>query len=308
MPTDLISGQTRACMREISAHLGPSRLSPCWQGSGFTPGPPRDTSGGGGKNLSSSYADQIDCSDRQQVDRALAVFEQMLRAYRNVVESEYDPAGLPAAERWAKRLDPIRREFSYDGLQITERLRITDSGAPRPEHELADSQLYVEALRVLCHARNQMQRLPSTTRGKGEESVRDVLLVALGAAFGGRCTAESLNGAGKTDLLLRIEDRNVLVGECKIWGGSAQFALDIEQLFSYLTPGDRYAALPLFIDRARPEPIVHKAAQLLAEHPRCVSVATPDPSNGLYRFVLRSASHRPWDVEVALIPFDIRLK
>lgn len=305
MPMDLVSGQTRACMREISAYLGPNRLRPCWQGSGFTPGPPRDTSGGGGKNLFSSYADQITWSDREQVDRALAVFEQMLRAYRNVVESEYDPEGLPAAERWAKRLDPIRREFSYDGLQITDRLRIIGSGAPRPEHELTDSQLYLEALRVLCHARNQMERLPSTTRAKGEEAIRDVLLVALGAAFAGRCTAESLNGAGKTDLLLRIEDRNVLVGKCKIWGGPAQFALNIEQLFGYLTPGDRYAVLPLFIRKVRPEPIVDKAAELLAQHPRCASVATPDPGSRLYRFVLRSASPTPWDVEVALIPFDI---
>ncbi len=31
MPTDLVSGQTRACMREISAYLGPNRLRPCWQ-------------------------------------------------------------------------------------------------------------------------------------------------------------------------------------------------------------------------------------------------------------------------------------
>ncbi|MFJ8929944.1 hypothetical protein ACIRLA_25515 [Streptomyces sp. NPDC102364] len=306
MPTDLVSGQTRACMREVSAHLGPSRLRPCWQGSGFTPGLPRDTSGGGGKNLFSSYADHITWSDREQVDRALAVFEQMLRAYRTVVEGQYDPEGIPAAERWAKRLDQISREFSYDGLRITENLRIIGSGAPRAEHELADAQLYAEALRVLCHARNQMQRLPSTTSDKGEEAIRDVLLVALGAAFAGRCTAESLNGAGKTDLLLRIEDRNVLVGECKIWGGSAQFASDIEQLFGYLTPGDRYAVLPLFIRRARPEPIVDKAAELLAQHPRCISVATPDPGSGLSRFVLRSASSTPWDVEVALIPFDIR--
>ncbi|MFJ5785463.1 hypothetical protein [Streptomyces hydrogenans] len=305
MPNDLVSPTTRACMREISSHLGPKKLAPCWEGSGFTPGAPRDTSGAGAKHLFSSYADHITWSDPEQVGRALTVFEMMLRTYRTIVENEYDPDGTPAQERWGKILDAIQREFSYDGLQITESLLIIPPGTRRPDHERTDAQLYEEALRVLCHARNQMQRLPSTTRGKQEEEIRDVLLVALGAAFAGRCTAESLNGAGKTDLLLRIEDRNVLVGECKIWGGSAQFAGDIKQLFGYLTPHDRYAALPLFIRRVRPEPIVDKAARLLAEHPRCVSVATPDPANGLYRFVLRSSSATPWDVEVALIPFVI---
>ncbi|RNG33512.1 hypothetical protein [Streptomyces botrytidirepellens] len=305
MATDLVSGPTRTCMREISAQLGPSRLQPCGDGSGFTPGPPKDTSGAQGKNLFSSYADHITWSDPEQVARALGVFERMLRAYRTVVENSYSPEGETPQQRWAKRLEGVRREFEYDGYQITEGLRIQKAGESRPDHEMADDQLYAEALGVLRHARNQIERLPSVTRDKGEEAIRDVLLVALGAAFAGRCTAESLNGAGKTDLLLRIGDRNVLVGECKIWPGSKRFPDAVDQLFGYLTRYDRFAVLPLFIRAARPEEIVAKAAQVLSEHPRCVSAAVPDDDSRQYKFVLRSPSSTPWDVEVALIPFVI---
>ncbi|WP_328884184.1 hypothetical protein [Streptomyces sp. NBC_00299] len=63
--------------------------------------------------------------------------------------------------------------------------------------------------------------------------------------------------------------------------------------------------LPLFIYAAQPAPIVEKATQLLANHPRCVSAAVPDHDGRQYSFVLRSPSPTPWDVEVALIPFVI---
>lgn len=292
-------------MREISSRIELSPLRACWAGSGFTPRPPKDTSGAQRKQLFSSYADHIIWSDPEQVTRAIAVFEQMLRVYRNEVEKSYIPEGETAQQRWAKKLEEIRRDFEYDGYQITNSLRITKANERRPDHEKTDAVLYAEALSALRHARNQIERLPSTTHGKGEEGIRDVLLVALGATFAGRCTAESLNGAGKTDLLLRIEDRNVLVGECKVWKGSSKFHEAIDQLFGYLTRYDRFAVLPLFIDAARPEPIVEKATQLLANHPRCVSAAVPDDDGRQYSFVLRSPSSTPWDVDVALIPFVI---
>ncbi|WP_406302834.1 hypothetical protein OHA61_10190 [Streptomyces sp. NBC_00885] len=305
MASDLVSGPTRTCMREISSRIELSPLQACWDGSGFTPGPPNDTSGAQRKQLFSSYADHITWSDPEQVTRAIAVFERMLRAYRNGVERYSGSEEETPQQKWAKELDRIRRDFEYDSYQITDSLRIRKAGERRPDHEKADAELYTEALRVLRHARNQIERLPSTTRGKGEEDIRDVLLVALGAAFAGRCTAESLNGAGKTDLLLRIEDRNVLVGECKIWKGASKFPDAIDQLFGYLTRYDRFAVLPLFIHAAQPEPIVEKATQLLANHPRCVSAAVPDNDGRQYSFVLRSPSSTPWDVEVALIPFVI---
>ncbi|MEW2522320.1 hypothetical protein [Actinacidiphila alni] len=292
-------------MREISSRIELSHLQACWDGSGFTPSPPKDTSGAQRKRLFSSYADHITWSDPEQVSRAIAVFEGMLRAYRKEVEKSYAPEGETPQQRWAKTLEEIRRDFEYDGYQISDSLRIRRAEERRPDHEKTDAVLYTEALRVLRHARNQIERLPSTTRGRGEEDIRDVLLVALGAAFEGRCTAESLNGAGRTDLMLRIEDRNVLVGECKIWKGASKFEKAIDQLFGYLTRYDRFAVLPLFIDAARPEPIVEKATQLLANHPRCVYAAVPDDNGRQYSFVLRSPSSTPWDVDVALIPFVI---
>ncbi|MER7688638.1 hypothetical protein [Streptomyces sp. NPDC097610] len=90
-------------------------------------------------------------------------------------------------------------------------------GGWRPEHATSDADSYQLAVRLLVGARNQMERLPALVASRPEERLRDILLVSLNAFFEGESTGETLNGKWKTDLLLRIGDRNVMVGECKIW-------------------------------------------------------------------------------------------
>lgn len=52
-----------------------------------------------------------------------------------------------------------------------------------------------------------------------EEKIRDLLLMSLNAQFEGAAAGEVFNAAGRTDVLIRAEDRNVLIAECKIWRG-----------------------------------------------------------------------------------------
>ena len=39
----------------------------------------------------------------------------------------------------------------------------------------------------------------------------------------GQATGETFNAAGKTDILLRIDGKNVFIGECKFWKGPKAF-------------------------------------------------------------------------------------
>jgi len=45
----------------------------------------------------------------------------------------------------------------------------------------------------------------------------------LNTHYEGGATGETFNAAGKTDILIRVEDRNVFIGECKWWSGAAGF-------------------------------------------------------------------------------------
>ncbi|MCL6115267.1 hypothetical protein M5085_10885, partial [Neisseria meningitidis] len=78
---------------------------------------------------------------------------------------------------------------------------------------------YQSALRVLRNQRHALERTPSVAAKLDGEEIRDMLLVGLNAQFEGDAGGELFNGAGKTDILIRVDDRNIFIGECKVWSG-----------------------------------------------------------------------------------------
>lgn len=103
-----------------------------------------------------------------------------------------------------------------------------------------------------------------------EEERRDLLLVALNSQFEGQAGGEVFNGAGKTDILLRIDNRSVFIAECKTWRGPKAFTEAIDQLLGYLIWRDTKAAIVLFIQMKSPTEVVAKAATALSGHPQNV--------------------------------------
>ena len=92
-------------------------------------------------------------------------------------------------------------------------------------------------------------------------------LVQLNGAYEGQATGETFNGEGKTDILIRVEGKNIFVAECKFWSGEKAFLATIDQLLSYLCWRDTKAAVVVFnrnagfsavlakIAEARPKPL-----------------------------------------------------
>ncbi|MER5547210.1 hypothetical protein ABT072_33285 [Streptomyces sp. NPDC002589] len=157
-------------MRELSSAIKLVDLDACWAAGGFTRVPvPEGRSGGARKALFNSYADGVSLGDEEEVQRALGVFEAMLRRCRPDEPSPY----------WVKTLAEITEEFAHGGYEISPSLKILGKGAWRPEHAREDDLAYKEALRFLRGARNQLERLHRLTKGTVEERLRDILLVAL---------------------------------------------------------------------------------------------------------------------------------
>jgi hypothetical protein len=90
----------------------------------------------------------------------------------------------------------------------------TNAYVPEPVIEDAD---YEAILDVLRSARNAMERTPGMCAELGEDDIRDWLLYMLNSHFKGAAAGEVFNRAGKTDILVRAGDRNVFIGECKIY-------------------------------------------------------------------------------------------
>ncbi len=64
-----------------------------------------------------------------------------------------------------------------------------------------------------------VERNPTSFATLDEEGIRDHFLLQLNGHYEGAATGETFNAAGKTDIMIRAEDRNVFIAECKFWRG-----------------------------------------------------------------------------------------
>jgi hypothetical protein len=109
-----------------------------------------------------------------------------------------------------------------------------------------ERKFYESVIGTIDGAGRSIERSASSLRGRDEESLRDILLVALNGQFENAAHGEAFNKAGKTDIVIRHDKGNLFIGECKIWRGAKEFAQAIDQLFGYMTWRDTKAALIVF--------------------------------------------------------------
>lgn len=172
------------------------------------------------------------------------------------------------------------------------------------DYTLGDKE-YEEALAVLQRQRNALERSPSIVAKMGEEEIRLVLLGGLNAVFEGRAMGEVFNSHGKTDILIRVNDSNVFIGECKIWHGPAAFREAIDQLLGYLTWRDTKGALLLFIRNADVTSVVEKAVSVIADHPCHVQTHQAADSTARQDFTLHAKGDPRRKLKLALLPFAL---
>jgi hypothetical protein len=121
----------------------------------------------------------------------------------------------------------------------------TPKAAFTPEPALNTTQ-YEEVMKAINRLATVIERSPATFAKMGETEIRDIVLVNLNADFDRHASGETFNAAGKTDILVSENGKNVFIAECKIWGGPKAFLTAIDQLQSYATWRDSKTALLIF--------------------------------------------------------------
>jgi hypothetical protein len=127
--------------------------------------------------------------------------------------------------------------------------------------------VFDEIIEVLGSAMRSLERHPGRFGEWDEESLRDALLLFLNAQFEGAAHGEAFNAKGHTDLLIRVENENLFIGECKIWGGAKAFDDAVDQLLGYTTWRDSRLALILFVKTKDVAQTVEKARAVLEKRP-----------------------------------------
>ena len=139
-----------------------------------------------------------------------------------------------------------------------EQIKVT--GAFKPEPALSDED-YQEILRIVKNMVHVMELSPHAFFAMGEEDLRSHFLVQLNGAYQGQATGETFNFQGKTDILIRVDGKNVFIAECKFWKGEKAFLATIDQLLSYLSWRDTKTAVILFNRNAGFTAVLTKIAE-----------------------------------------------
>lgn len=185
------------------------------------------------------------------------------------VKKAVDSIGIPM-----KRVDPPP---TFAAPVKRRKLPVGKPPAPdkpfEPEPALDDAQ-YEHILSVVRSMSLVIERNPSSFSTLDEEPIRDHFLIQLNGHYEGTATGETFNASGKTDILIRVGDRNIFIAECKFWRGPKSFAEAIDQLLNYLTWRDSKCALLVFLREGAPTAILEKMHEVMrsrCEHRRTVA-------------------------------------
>jgi hypothetical protein len=167
-----------------------------------------------------------------------------------------------------------------------------------------DDQVYEDILKVLESMGILIERNPTTFARIPEEVLRDHFLLQLNGQFEGAATGETFNASGKTDVLIRENNRNIFIAECKYWNGAKSLTEAIDQLFGYLTWRDSKAALIVFSRNRNFSRVVEEAGNAFRTHPQFRAIK-PYPSESGFRGVFARIDDEDRSIMVTAMIFNV---
>jgi hypothetical protein len=173
-----------------------------------------------------------------------------------------------------------------------------------PEPALEET-VYEDILLDCISFATVFERTPSV-ENMPEEEIRNLFLGMLNTNYTGQVAGELFNGTGKTDICVRVDDRNVFIGECKLYHGPKAVAEAIDQLLGYLVWRDTKGALLLFVRAGNFTQAVQWAVDAVSAHPQCQrSIPAQDP-NRRSDYLFARADDPSRTIRLALLPFQLR--
>jgi hypothetical protein len=135
---------------------------------------------------------------------------------------------------------------------------------PEPTLQMEE---YEKVLSIISHMVLVMERSPNAFRTMKEEDLRQHFLVQLNGQYEGQATGETFNYQGKTDILIRVNGKNIFIAECKFWKGEKAFLETITQLLGYTSWRDTKTAILVFCRNKKFSDIVQAIPGIVMKHP-----------------------------------------
>lgn len=238
-------------------------------------------------------------------------FNNSLKSNLNSVFSKRKSALLNKNNLMSSLGVPLKRKksstntFSVPKPQLKEKIKInkpivTEKGF-KPEPTL-DEDSYRHILKLINDVGRNFERMPSVYKGKGEEDLRDHILMTLDPNFElGSASGETFNKSGKTDIQLRYDSSVIFIAECKFWSGEKGYLKTISQLLNYLTWRDTKASVIMFVRQQDFSSILDKVSTSTKYHENYLSYENNTDENWFnYRFHINGDENRELKLAIQL--------
>ena len=180
---------------------------------------------------------------------------------------------------------------------------VASSTSFSPEPTL-DTNEYEDILSILSNMVDVMERSPRAFKDLNEEDLRTHFLVQLNGQYEGQATGETFNYEGKTDILIRADDKNIFIAECKFWTGPAGLTKALDQLLGYTAWRDTKAALLVFNRRTNMSTVLERVPAAVRAHPNYKAERTTN-SETEFRYVFGHRDDETREITVTILVFDV---
>ena len=194
---------------------------------------------------------------------------------------------VPAARRRSRVARPARGDKPF---------------VPEPALELAE---YNHIISIIDDMVKVMERSPAAFKGMKEEHMRTHFLVQLNAQYEGQATGETFNNSGKTDILIRADNKNIFVAETKFWSGPKGVVEALDQLLSYATWRDGKLCLIIFNRRKNLSAVVAQIPGVVRSHPRYRRDVSYEHDGTGWRFVVHHPDDADRELLLTVLVYDV---
>lgn len=139
-----------------------------------------------------------------------------------------------------------------------------------PEEYTLEESILKDILKYVDNQCATFEKTSSAYKHLGEEHLRDIILAALNGIFEGNATGETFVKKGKSDIHLKIDKGEILIFECKIWGGEKLYLETIDQLIRYVTWRQNYGVVMMFSNNKEFSKILAQIPTAIQKHKQYV--------------------------------------
>jgi len=178
------------------------------------------------------------------------------------------------------------------------------SGKGEPHEPTLALKEYEHILDVVQKMADVIERSPKAFRAMDEEALRQHFLVQLNGQYEGQATGETFNYEGKTDILIRVDGKNIFIAECKFWDGPKSLTDAIDQILSYATWRDTKTAIFVFNRTKNFSSVLSKVPHVFRAHPNYVRDLSFGSESG-FRAVIKHKDDPERELTLTVLAFDV---